>query len=164
MLRVRIAPVLVAIAMCLLWGGLPMTASAQPVSVVLTLLPATVTFTDADPDTTPTITSPSMAVTVDVSGDNVPYSWLLTLAATNLTTGSATILISNVTWTATPSPFVANGTVSTTAQTVASGNTSCVKKKCTYLGTGTFIFSLANSWSYNAGVYTSTFTFVLSAP
>ncbi len=156
MLHVRIAPLLMACATSLVWCGLGTPAFAQ--TLVLSLSPSTITFSAADPDTTPTITAPSVTVEYEVE-DNGSNNWRITLlAGGDLTTGSATIAITNVTWTATPAPPFQAGTLSkTVAQTLASG-TGIPNQ------TGTVVFRLANSWTYNVGTYTASVVFTLSAP
>jgi hypothetical protein len=70
-----------------------------------------------------------------------------------------TIGITNVTWTASPAPFQ-NGTLSrTVAQRLAGG-----AGNVTNFRTGSVVFSLANSWTYNVGVYSATVSFTLVAP
>jgi len=133
-------------------------AGAQ--SLTLTISPATITFANADPDTSPTITAPSITVTYRVQ-NNLSGSWRITLlAGGDLTAGSATIPISDVTWTATPTPRFQNGTLSkTVAQTLASGSGNVGTTT-----TGTVVFSLANSWTSNAGIYTASVFFTITAP
>ena len=73
---------------------------------------------------------------------------------------SASVDITNVSWTATPAPPFQNGTLSkTVAQRMASG-TGVVNPATN----GSVTFRLANSWNYTAGLYTQTVTFTLSAP
>ena len=123
----------------------------------LTLGTATVTFADADPDVTPTLTS--AAITIDVkSRSSAAGAVTLTMqAAGDLVSGTDTIAISNLSWTASGTGFV-GGTASTaTAQTVGSwtgpGNPS-----------GSHTLSLPNSWAYAIGSYTATLNYTLSAP
>jgi hypothetical protein len=133
-------------------------AGAQ--TLTMTISPATITFANADPDTTPTITAPSITVTYRVQG-NSTGNWRITLlAGGDLTAGSATIPISDVTWTATPTPRFQNGTLSkTVAQTLASGSGSVSTTT-----TGTVVFRLANSWTSNVGIYTTSVVFTITAP
>ena len=134
--------------------------AARAQTLLLTISPSTITFANADPDTTPSITAPSITVTYRVR-QNVDGSWRITLlAGGDLTAGSATIPITNVTWTATPAPPFQSGTLSRTlAQTLASG-TGNVQQPAL----GTVVFRLANSWSHNAGTYTASVVFTLTAP
>ena len=82
----------------------PITVSASvAASAKLTLSIATVSFPDADPDLVPSISNSEGAVTVTAKGKTTTGSNVtLTLqAAGDLASGSDTIPISNVTWTAT---------------------------------------------------------------
>ena len=95
----------------------------QPVSaaeVTLSVSPASITFSDADPDLTPSLTANStVRVTITVTG-NGNNSWRLThLANGDL---SPSIPISNVSWTVSPQPPFVNGSMSrSVAQTAAQG-------------------------------------------
>ena len=82
---------------------------------------------------------------------------LTVLAAGDLTSGTDTIAISNVTWTATGAGFVAGTMNKTTAQSAGSWTGSGNRS-------GTFSYFLANSWSYPTGSYTATTTYTLTAP
>jgi hypothetical protein len=119
---------------------------------------ATVSFPDANPDTTPSITASPAALSVTAKGKTSAGSIVtLTLqAADNLKSGSDTILISNVTWTAGGTGFSA-GTMATTAVSVGSWTNSGNRA-------GTLSFVLANSWDYPTGDYSTSATFTLTAP
>jgi len=138
--------------------ALPAAAAAQTITFSITQ--SSISFSDADPDTTPSITAPTVTVNYQVTG-NKNGNWLITVISGNdLLSGSTAIPITNVTWTATPAPPFQPGTMSKTIQqTVAAGagNVSTTR-------TGTVVFSLANSWSYNVGTYSATFTFTMTAP
>jgi hypothetical protein len=116
-----------------------------------------VTFADADPDTTSSIAAPAM--TVDVKGRTSGGSnvTLTVISSQDLTSGADTIGIANLTWTSTGSGFAAGTMNKTTAQTVGS-----------WAGSGTHsgavTLKLANSWAYNAGAYSATLTYTLTAP
>jgi hypothetical protein len=116
-----------------------------------------VTFADANPDTVPSIAAP--AISVDVKGRTSGGSNLTLTVVSNqdLTSGSDTIGIANLTWTATGGGFAAGTMNKTTAQTVGSWGTSGTHS-------GTVTLALANSWAYNAGAYTATLTYTLTAP
>lgn len=154
------AALLVAACVCLLASAaFPASASAQ--SITFSITQASISFPDADPDNTPSIPA-SSNVTVNYKvTSNAAGNWLITvIAATDLTSGLATIPISNVTWTATPVPPFQAGTMNTSVQqTVASGSGNVSTTK-----TGTMVFRLANAWAYNVGNYTATFTFTMTAP
>jgi len=132
----------------------PFAASAQ-----LTITPSAVNFPNADPDTTPSIPATENPLLVIANAQTSPGRTvtLTVLARGDLVSGSNTIPISNVRWTATGSGFRA-GTLSKTAPQTAgswwgSGSRS-----------GTFSFFLANSWSYATGNYSQTITYTLTAP
>lgn len=150
----------------LLASTTPAAAQAQTANVsvtaavnaraILTVSAPAVDFADADPDSSPTITgSPVLTVTAK-SRTSAGNAVTLTLkAASDLTSGTDTIPVSNVSWTA--SGDLDAGTLSTTDVTVGSWTNSGQRS-------GTMTFSLVNSWSYATGNYTTTVTFTLSAP
>jgi hypothetical protein len=116
-----------------------------------------VTFADADPDTTPSISAPP--ITIDVKGRTSGGSNVTLTVVSNqdLTSGGDTIGIGNLTWTATGTGFAAGTMDKTTAQTVGSWAGSGSHS-------GAVTLKLANSWAYNAGAYTATLTYTLTAP
>jgi len=124
----------------------------------LTLGVAAINFADADPDTVPSIAAGENPVSVTVKAHTGSASTVtLTVAADgDLDSGTDTIDITNVTWTATGAGFVA-GTMNTSAQSAGSWTGSGQQS-------GTFSYSLANSWDYNAGSYTQTVVYTLTAP
>ncbi len=144
-------------------AGAAWVLTATPTSaqtLTLTLTPASISFASADPDTTPSIASPAVNVRYRVR-NNGGHNWQITLlAGGDLTSAAGTIGISNVTWTATPAPPFQNGTLSrTVAQRLAGGSGNVNPTR-----TGTVVFFLANSWTYNVGVYSATVSFTLVAP
>lgn len=138
------------------WSATPVGAQ----TLNLTLSSASIAFASADPDTTPQVAAPVFTVSYRVR-QNGGGNWAITLLASgDLSSGLATIPISAITWTATPSPPFQGGTMSAAfAQTLASGVGNVNPED-----DGFVVFRLANSWSYDTGTYTSTFTFTLSAP
>jgi hypothetical protein len=124
----------------------------------LTLGTAAITWADADPDVTPTLSSG--AITVDVkartsAGSSVA---LTVVASDDLKAGTNVITIDNLTWTGTGANFAANGTSNkTTSQNVVSFTNSGSHS-------GTQTYSLPNSWSYATGAYTATLNYTLVAP
>ncbi len=124
----------------------------------LTLGAAVVNFPDADPDTTPVITVTAITVRAQgktAAGNNIT---LTVLATDDLkTAGGDTIAISNITWAATGSGFVAGTMNKTTAQSLGSWAGSGDRN-------GTQTYSLANSWGYATGSYTTSVTYTLTAP
>ncbi len=141
-----------------LWGLAADPAAAQRVD--LRIQPNSITFASADPDTTPVIDAQPLVVRYRIR-NNAGQPWRLTvLAAGDLIAGPASIDISNVTWTATPTPPFQAGTLSKTVeQTVATGFGNVNPQR-----TGTVLFRLVNSWTYSVGVYSQTLVFTLSAP
>ena len=137
-------------------GTVTVTANVSA-KAKLTLGAASVTFNDADPDVTPLLTA-AAALSVDVKARTAAASNVTLTVESNgdLDNGSATIGISNLTWTVTGTNFVA-GTMGTTASTLAS-----------YTGggnhTGQQTYRLVNSWNYATGTYTATITYTLTAP
>ena len=125
----------------------------------LTLAPATISFADASPATTPSITANSpVTVTANVRTAKASTATLTALAGTDLTSGTDTIPITAVTWTASALPFIAGTMSHTSAQsgaTFSAGSGSY---------SGTYTFTLANSWNYNVGAYAATVTYTLTAP
>ena len=125
----------------------------------LTVSTATLTFPSADPDGTPSITATEGVVNITAKARTGAASQVtLTLkAATDLTSGTDTIAITNITWTVTGAGFVAGTMNRTTDQTVASWTGSGSRA-------GSQTFALANSWAYTAGSYSATATYTLTAP
>ena len=160
----------------LVLGILGLLLTAMPVFAVNTTQPLTVNmaisarakltlgvnainFADADPDTSPSIsaTENPVSVTAKVRTGASSIATLTHLASGDLTSGSNTIAISNVTWTATGSGFVAGTMNRTTAQSAGSWTGSGSYS-------GTFSYSIVNSWSYATGNYTASTTYTLTAP
>ena len=150
-----IAVSMVSLAVLLIPGA----ASAQRLD--LSLSPRVLSFPSADPDTVPVIAATPVQVTYRVRQNDQGAPWSLTvLAGGDLTSGSARIDISNVTWVATPAPPFQNGTLSkTVAQRISSGTGNLNPT-----ATGSITFRLANSWTYSTGTYTQTVLFTLSTP
>jgi hypothetical protein len=125
----------------------------------LTLGVAAINFAAANPGTTPSIaaTENPVSVTANAQTSSAGAVTLTCLAGGDLTAGANTIAISNVTWTATGTGFVAGTMNKTTAQSAGSWTGPGARS-------GTFSFSLANSWSYDTGSYTAAITYTLTAP
>lgn len=135
-------------------------AAAQPaVRLDITITPVTVTFPLSDPDTVPIVSATPIQITYRIRQNNGPWT-MTVLANGDLIAGSATVDISNVTWVATPAPPFQNGVLSkTVAQRLASGTGSTNPAR-----QGQVTFRLANSWTYDAGLYTQTIVFTLTTP
>ncbi|MGQ9922155.1 MAG: hypothetical protein ACUVRZ_12630 [Desulfobacca sp.] len=124
----------------------------------LTISPTTINFADADPDVTPSIPADSaVAVNARVRTGASSTATLQVSATNDLSNGTETIPISNVTWTASGSGFTGGTLSKTTAQDVASWTGSGNRS-------GTLSFFLANSWDYATGSYTTTAQYTLTAP
>ena len=138
---------------------LALTATAAAQKVDLSVTPGVITFPAADPDTMPVISAAPVQISYRIRQNTGPWT-LTVLAGGDLNSGSSTVDISNVTWTATPAPPFQNGTLSKTiAQRLASGNGNVVPA-----ATASITFRVANSWTYTAGTYTQTVIFTLTAP
>jgi hypothetical protein len=145
-----------ALAAVLLGTAAP--AAAQLLNLAVS--PAVISIPSADPDLVPTVSSGPVTIDYRVR-QNSQDTWVLTvLASGDLESGASTIDIAAVSWIATPSPPFQNGTLSrSVAQTVAMGTGNVARPS-----TGSIIFRLANSWTYDAGTYTQTLVFTLSTP
>lgn len=115
------------------------------------------TFNDADPDVSPTLTASAFNVAVKARTSAAGTVSLTVQAGGDLVSGTDQIAISNLTWTATGTNFVAGTSDSATAQSVGSWTGSG-----NYAGTQTY--ALVNSWAYNTGTYTATLNYTLTAP
>ena len=134
-------------------------AATVTATAKLTVSSATLTFPNSDPDTVPSIAATEGVVNITAkSKTSTGSSVTLTIvSAADLTSGTDTIAISNLTWAASGTGFVAGTMSKTTAQTVASWTNSGNR-------TGTQTYALANNWSYATGAYSATATYTLTAP
>lgn len=125
----------------------------------LSLGSAAINFPDANPDSTPSINATENPVSINAKGKtSTSGSITLTLlAGGDLTSGSNTIGINNVTWTSTGTGYASGTMNKTTAQSVGTWTGSGARP-------GSLSFALANSWSYATGSYTASATFTLTAP
>ena len=137
-----------------------MSAPVTAQQLDLSISPSVISIPSADPDVVPVVTSAPVSVNYRVR-QNSQGSWQLTVVANgDLESGAATIDISAVSWSATPAPPFQNGMLSkSVAQIVASGSGNQASP-----ATGSLTFSLANSWTYDVGIYTQTLVFTLSTP
>jgi hypothetical protein len=98
-----------------------------------------------------------MTVAVRVTG-NPHNNWRLqVLASGDLVSGSDIIAISNVSWTASPLPFIDGRLDKTAPQTVANGSGNANLN-------GSISFFFKNSWDYWIGNYSQIITYTLTAP
>ncbi|MBZ5537421.1 MAG: hypothetical protein LAO31_15810 [Acidobacteriia bacterium] len=125
----------------------------------LVLAPTTINFADNSPTTVSSVSADNpVAVTARVRTGKATAATLTVASANDLTSGSDTIPISAVSWTASGAPFIAGTLNKASAQSGATfGNGSG-----TY--NGTYSFFLANNWTYNTGSYSATVTYTLTAP
>jgi hypothetical protein len=135
-------------------------AAARAQSLDLSINPTTITFPSSDPDTVPIVSSVPVQISYRVRQNNNRPWTMSVYALGNLNSGLSSVDISNVTWIATPAPPFQAGTLARlVAQRVASGNGNVNPTQ-----QGQLTFRLANSWTYDAGVYTQIVIFTLSAP
>lgn len=141
------------------WLALLLSAPApsQAGNISLTLS-GSLNFLDASPDFVPVLGPEPIVLDVKAVGrSDIP--WTLTVVAdSDFRSGSDTIPISVVSWTAFPNPPYRDGILSTvTPVLLASGLTHEQTSV-------TFDFVMQNSWAYNVGNYSATATFTLAAP
>ena len=116
-------------------------------------------FLDSNPDIVPSVPANvnPLSVTSSTRTGSSLTTTLTCLASGDLTSGSNTIPIGNMSWTATGSGYVA-GTMSEATGQAAGSWTASGKR------TGTFSYFLASSWLYATGVYSTTITYTLTGP
>lgn len=126
---------------------------------ILILGSASVNFPDSDPTSVPSIgaTENPVSVTARIRTGSASVATLTAQTGGDLVSGGNTIAISNVTWTATGTGFVAGTMNKAVGQPVGSWTGSGEQ-------TGSNSYFLANSWNYATGVYTATVTYTLTAP
>jgi hypothetical protein len=136
-------------------------------AMTLTLTPATITFPDQDPDLFPSTTATStVAVSVTTSAMGNQNFHLSALSRGNLTSGSASIPISNISWTAVKTGGDNRVTYFSGTMTTAVPGTTVMtgRGNDTNPGLGTLTFSILNQWGYATGNYSQITDFTLSAP
>ncbi|HZT44279.1 MAG TPA: hypothetical protein VFA07_19090 [Chthonomonadaceae bacterium] len=128
-------------------------------TATLTLGVNTVTFPSADPNTVSSIPANENAISITAkarTGKSGAVT-LTVLSSGDLSSGTDTIPINNVTWTATGAGYVGGTLSNASAQAVGS-----------WTGPGThsggLSYFLANSVFYSTGTYTTTITYTLTAP
>jgi hypothetical protein len=124
----------------------------------LTLGANTVSFPDADPTATPSIVATALTVDVKARTSSAGSVTLTVLSGGDFVSGSDSIGIANLTWTASGSGMAAGTMSKTTAQALG-----------TWAGSGnhtgmTQTYALANSWTYATGAYSASITYTLTAP
>jgi hypothetical protein len=132
----------------------PRLATAQ----LLQVQPTTISFPSNDPDAVPVIAAAPIRVTYIAQGSR-QNPWTITVRAEgDLISGASTIPVTNISWQATPNPPFRDGTLSTVAQTLATGTGFINVER------GDVTFRFVNSWNHPVGNYTQTITFTLSSP
>jgi hypothetical protein len=128
-------------------------------TVQLSIGAASINFPSANPGSTPMVASTQNPVSVTASAqiDDQSTAVLTVQAGGDLISGSDTISINKVSWTATGAGFTA-GTMDKN-NPVTAGSWQGPGEY-----SGTFSLFLANSWSYATGNYSQTVTYTLSAP
>lgn len=143
-----------------LWTALALVALASPSAAQnlrFSVTPSAFTYPSGDPDSSPVVSSPTLLIGYKITG--APHGhWSITIQAQDdLASGLSSIPAGNVSWTATPAPFV-NGTLSTSAQTLASG-----AGNVTSITYANLTLNLKNLWTYATGTYSHTIVFTLSS-
>jgi hypothetical protein len=117
-----------------------------------------ISFPDQSPDTVPVIGPETVTLEVKVVGQSgIP--WTLTLIAnSDFQSGPDVIPIGVVSWTAFPDPPYQGGTLSVVVPAVIASGLTHDRDNVT------FDFVMQNSWTYDAGNYSSTATFTLTSP
>jgi hypothetical protein len=123
----------------------------------LTLGAASITFPDADPDLGPVAATAPVTVTAAVRTATAGAP-TLTVLTPDLVSGTDTIPITNVSWTASGDPGFKPGTMNKTTAATAGTWTGSGSRS------GTFTYSMVNSWSYATGTYAAVAVYTLTAP
>lgn len=136
-------------------GSVNVTAAVNA-RAKLTLGAASVSFADADPDVSPTLSATPLTVEVKARTTAAGNVTLTVLASGDLTSGTDTIGIGNLSWTGT------NGIVAGTA------SDSTAQSAGSWTGSGNHTasqtYALVNSWTYAPGTYSVTLNYTLTAP
>jgi len=145
-----------SLGLLLFWTAEPSLAA---VNLRLALNRGSINFPNADPDTMSSVPASENPMTISVQVTGNPHdAWKLeVLASGDLVSGSNTIPISNVSWTAKPLPFIDGKLNRTTPQVVASGTGNANLD-------GAVQFDFKNSWNYFVGNYSQVIIYTLSAP
>ncbi len=139
--------------------GLAPAARAQ--QFTLTVSPQSFTFPSADPDLRGEIPADTaIDVGYKAAGMGKNGEWHLSVRASGeLDSGSATISVGNIRWTADP-PLASGPALSSTSDftlLTGTGNMTAIRHSLV-------TFYLLNQWTYKAGNYTTTIIFTLSSP
>ena len=124
----------------------------------LSLSLSSINWLDADPDVTPTFSSGPITVDVKARTSAGGAVTVTVLADGELVSGSDTIPVNTLAWTASGAGFAVSGNNNATAaQTLGSWTNSGNHS-------GSQTLSLPNLWSYKTGTYTVTLNYTLTAP
>ena len=119
---------------------------------------ASISFTDADPDASPTVSASPLDIAVKARTTGNGAVTLTVRASQALTSGTNTIAITALKWSSTGTNFATNGVSSSTAEV------SVLSASGSGNHTGQQTYALDNSWAYATGTYTTTLTYTLTAP
>ncbi|MFZ0929254.1 MAG: hypothetical protein WAN11_11675 [Syntrophobacteraceae bacterium] len=175
--RKALRAALFVVAMALISLSLPLSLNAgtsivitdvnasSTCSATLTINTASISFPNADPGVVPNIPANEnpVSVTANVQIDDGSTATLTALAGGDLVSGSDKIAINNVSWTVTGSAGNTGGLVAGTLSKDNPVLAGSWTQSGTYT-TGSFLFFLANSWSYATGTYSQTVTYTITAP
>jgi hypothetical protein len=145
-------------------GTVNLTAEVTSIAE-LTLGAGTIDFPATNPSTASIPGSATTSVAANVRTGSSSTATLVAVAGTDLTSGSDTIPISNVTSTysaTTGSGFFISGAIPMAKNPGATLATASSNASGSW--TGTFTWALANSWTYANGSYAATITYTLTAP
>jgi len=133
-------------------------------SATLTINSSSITFPSANPDLVLSVpaTQNPVSVNASVQIDDKSTVTLTALAGGDLVSGTDTIPINAVSWTASGSGDNEGGLIAG----IMKKSTPVLAGSWTQSGTysGAFSFFLANSWSYAPGTYSQTVTYTITAP
>jgi len=129
-------------------------------SATLTINMTSITFPNANPGAVPMVPANEnpVAVTANVQIEEGSTATLTVLAGGDLVSGSDTIPINRVSWTATGGGLLP-GIMSKVPPGMSAGSWTSPGEY-----TGAFSFFMANSWSYATGNYSQTLTYTVTAP
>jgi hypothetical protein len=162
LLMVAMALISLSLPPCLSAGGsivITDVNAESTCSATLTINTTSISFPSANPSVVSIHANENpVTVTANVQIEDGKTATLTALAGGDLVSGSNTIAINTVSWTADADSGLIAGTMSKTTSVPAGSWT----QSGTY--TGAFSFFMANSWSYATGTYSQTVTYTVTAP
>jgi hypothetical protein len=125
----------------------------------LTFGSSAISFPSANPDSVPSIPANvnPISVTSSARTGSSQTANLTCLASGDLISGTSTIAVSNITWTATGTGYLPGAMNRITAQGAGSWNGPGQR-------IGTFSYFFVNSWSYTIGNYSASINYTLTVP